>query len=121
MGHPCAEISHIAGAIIQIGLPATLVALDIDAQRVYARFMLIHRRMNAAMSQYTSEPPIVSPCVRNCCLDEHDICMGCRRSVEEIIAWGSASNDERRTILERATQRAQEARARRNRWDLWQR
>jgi predicted Fe-S protein YdhL (DUF1289 family) len=31
---------------------------------------------------------IQSPCVRNCCLNEDDICLGCRRSLSEIIAWG---------------------------------
>jgi len=28
-----------------------------------------------------------SPCVRNCCLDENDICMGCFRSLIEITQW----------------------------------
>jgi hypothetical protein len=63
------------------------------------------------------ESPVASPCVRNCCLDDHDICLGCHRSVQEIMAWGSADNDERRAILERAAQRAQEARGRRTGWD----
>ena len=31
---------------------------------------------------------VESPCVRNCCLDENDICLGCFRTVEEITAWG---------------------------------
>jgi predicted Fe-S protein YdhL (DUF1289 family) len=46
--------------------------------------------------------PVPSPCVRNCCLDDDDICMGCFRSLQEIIAWGSASDDQRRRILEQA-------------------
>jgi len=58
-----------------------------------------------------TEAPIASPCVRNCCLDDQDICLGCHRSVEEIIAWGNASNAERRAILERAAERAREWRA----------
>jgi predicted Fe-S protein YdhL (DUF1289 family) len=43
--------------------------------------------------------------VRNCCLDDNDICLGCFRSVEEITARGGASNDRRRFILDRAAQR----------------
>ena len=31
---------------------------------------------------------VKSPCIRNCCLDENDICLGCFRSVEEITSWG---------------------------------
>ena len=51
---------------------------------------------------------IESPCVRNCCLDENDICMGCYRSVVEIIAWGTASNEERTMILLTTKQRKSE-------------
>lgn len=40
-----------------------------------------------------------SPCVRNCCLDEKDICMGCYRSLEEILNWHQASDDEKNEIL----------------------
>ena len=43
-----------------------------------------------------------SPCVRNCCLDENDVCIGCGRTVEEIIHWGDADNNERLQILETA-------------------
>jgi len=30
---------------------------------------------------------IKSPCVRNCCLDTEDICLGCFRSMDEIMLW----------------------------------
>ena len=49
--------------------------------------------------------PVASPCVRNCCLDERDICLGCGRSLAEITAWSGSSDDQRRAILERATRR----------------
>lgn len=42
---------------------------------------------------------ISSPCVRNCCLDEQDTCLGCGRSIEEIIRWGNASDKEKLQIL----------------------
>lgn len=48
---------------------------------------------------------IPSPCIRNCCLDEDDICMGCFRSLDEIIAWGGADTGGRHGILARAEQR----------------
>ncbi|WP_228729971.1 DUF1289 domain-containing protein [Shewanella avicenniae] len=40
-----------------------------------------------------------SPCVRNCCLDDNDICLGCGRSLTEIRDWHDASNAEKLTIL----------------------
>lgn len=49
---------------------------------------------------------IESPCVRNCCLDQDDICLGCHRSLSEIIAWGSANNEARELILLHAQKRA---------------
>ncbi|VAW53708.1 hypothetical protein MNBD_GAMMA05-1211 [hydrothermal vent metagenome] len=43
--------------------------------------------------------PIESPCVRNCCLDKQDICLGCSRTIEEIIRWGDANDKEKEKIL----------------------
>jgi|HubBroStandDraft_5_1064220.scaffolds.fasta_scaffold1838805_2 predicted Fe-S protein YdhL (DUF1289 family) len=57
--------------------------------------------------------PVPSPCVRNCCLDDDSICLGCFRSMEEIMEWGrvAVGDDRRRVILENARRRreAQEA------------
>ena len=46
-----------------------------------------------------------SPCVRNCCLDQQDICLGCGRSIDEITAWHSAGFEGRRRILQQAQAR----------------
>ncbi len=46
-----------------------------------------------------------SPCVRNCCLDEDDICLGCFRSIDEILQWGSAGEELRQQILSRVKER----------------
>ena len=51
---------------------------------------------------------VESPCVRNCCLNENDVCMGCFRHVDEICEWGSASNQHRRCILNNAALRRKE-------------
>ncbi len=48
---------------------------------------------------------IESPCVRNCCLNEHDICIGCLRTLEEIKEWGQASEQRKREVLEQIKQR----------------
>jgi uncharacterized protein len=36
-----------------------------------------------------------SPCVRNCCLDTEDICLGCFRSIDEIMQWSSVETTPR--------------------------
>jgi predicted Fe-S protein YdhL (DUF1289 family) len=43
--------------------------------------------------------PTASPCVRNCCLNQNDICMGCFRSLNEIVEWSNADNSRREAIL----------------------
>lgn len=48
---------------------------------------------------------IKAPCIKNCCLDEEDICMGCFRHVNEITAWQQASNQKKQQILVCAEQR----------------
>lgn len=57
---------------------------------------------------------LASPCVRNCCLDDHNVCMGCGRALEDIVRWGGASDDEKREILERSRARLAERERRRS-------
>ena len=52
-----------------------------------------------------NEEIILSPCVRNCCLNEKDICLGCFRSMDEICQWSSASEQKKRLILNLAEKR----------------
>ena len=53
-----------------------------------------------------AERPVRSPCVNVCALDEHDLCIGCQRTAEEITRWGRMSNDERRQVIALAHERA---------------
>jgi len=46
-----------------------------------------------------------SPCVSNCCLDEDDICLGCFRHIDEIVAWRSYTSEEKQQITNRCQQR----------------
>lgn len=58
-----------------------------------------HEHMN------NSESNREFPCVRNCCLDTDDICLGCFRSLQEILNWYKADSTERKAILGRAGER----------------
>lgn len=46
-----------------------------------------------------ADAPVPSPCIRRCCLDADDICLGCGRHIQEIIRWHEAGDEERRAIL----------------------
>lgn len=48
---------------------------------------------------------IQSPCVAKCGLNEEDICMGCYRHIDEIVAWGSADDGYKAGVLEKLSVR----------------
>ncbi|RTE64760.1 DUF1289 domain-containing protein [Amphritea opalescens] len=49
-----------------------------------------------------------SPCQRNCCLNEQDICMGCYRTLQEILDWHGSSTAEKEAILALCQERRQQ-------------
>jgi len=60
------------------------------------------------------EVPVASPCVNVCVVDPRGsgICVGCGRTLDEIAAWVSLGNAQRRQVLERLPQRLAALRAR---------
>ena len=50
-----------------------------------------------------------SPCVRNCCLDNNDICVGCYRHLKEITSWQSYSEQEKKQVLTTCQQRREQS------------
>ncbi len=50
-------------------------------------------------------PTIASPCVRNCCLDEKDICLGCFRSLTEIMQWTQVDEETRLEFIKKSKAR----------------
>ena len=54
-----------------------------------------------------AHPEVSSPCVRRCCLTDDDICLGCFRSLEEILRWSESNTSTRQMILEKTRHRHQ--------------
>jgi predicted Fe-S protein YdhL (DUF1289 family) len=50
-------------------------------------------------------PAVPSPCISLCRLDEHKVCKGCLRHVEDIREWRAAPDQRRREIVAQAEQR----------------
>jgi len=50
--------------------------------------------------------PVPSPCVRDCCLGDDLVCLGCFRTLEEIKEWGLVDAERQRIILHNARQRS---------------
>ena len=51
---------------------------------------------------------VPSPCIRNCTLNEEDLCVGCLRTLDEITNWQSATDEQRLQILENVAERRRE-------------
>ncbi|UZE97041.1 DUF1289 domain-containing protein [Alkalimarinus alittae] len=51
------------------------------------------------MQPHSKEQQLINPCIRNCCLDDGDICLGCFRTLEEILAWRSLTLEQRTLVL----------------------
>ena len=48
---------------------------------------------------------VESPCIRNCCLNNNDTCLGCFRSLTEITQWTLVDNKTKQLFLDNATER----------------
>jgi predicted Fe-S protein YdhL (DUF1289 family) len=52
--------------------------------------------------------PVPSPCVSLCKMDlERRYCMGCMRTIPEIVAWGKADDDYKRAVWAQLREREQ--------------
>ncbi|MDT8371935.1 MAG: DUF1289 domain-containing protein [Gammaproteobacteria bacterium] len=48
---------------------------------------------------------IASPCIRHCCLANNDMCIGCLRTMDEVVQWSQASDKLKSEIMHRVEQR----------------
>ncbi len=48
----------------------------------------------------TAPVPILTPCIGICTLRADGLCAGCLRTGNEIAAWGSMSDSEKRQLME---------------------
>jgi len=51
---------------------------------------------------------LASPCIRICCLDDENVCLGCFRTLDEIKDWTSTDNPGRALVLQNCAQRREE-------------
>jgi uncharacterized protein len=54
------------------------------------------------MSADTPAPPVTSPCVRLCTLNDDDVCVGCGRTLDDIKGWMAMPNPDKQACVERA-------------------
>ena len=55
----------------------------------------------------SSAAPVPSPCVSVCRMDDRSgLCLGCFRTIDEIMVWGRQSDRERRVVWQQIVHRA---------------
>ncbi|WP_390378414.1 DUF1289 domain-containing protein [Alteromonas sp. MTD1] len=42
-----------------------------------------------------------SPCIAQCKLNDEDVCIGCKRTIEEIVNWRSFSIEQKKGVFTR--------------------
>jgi len=74
------------------------------------RYLLLNKYYRSEISVQTQEPKelIKNPCVGVCCLDEHDLCIACKRSGIEIAEWGIYDQSEKKAVLIKIAERYKE-------------
>ena len=53
----------------------------------------------STLSSPELQTPVPSPCISLCEMDKQTgLCRGCLRTIDEIVAWGGASDDVKRAV-----------------------
>lgn len=48
---------------------------------------------------------VLSPCIKICRMDINDLCIGCRRTRDEIGNWSGYTNEQKQEILDKTSYR----------------
>jgi hypothetical protein len=60
---------------------------------------------------------VESPCIRNCCLNHQEVCLGCFRTLHEITQWTYLDTSEKQAVIECASARKKEHDEKFNAWN----
>jgi len=51
---------------------------------------------------------IDKPCIKKCCLNEDDVCLGCFRTFDDMVQWHKSNIEEKTKMLKMAKERKRE-------------
>jgi predicted Fe-S protein YdhL (DUF1289 family) len=66
-------------------------------------------RLTAKINGNDADQDIKSPCIRQCCLDTDDVCVGCYRTITEIMDWHQSTQNQKKDILIRCLLRKKQS------------
>lgn len=55
--------------------------------------------LNMNEGEENTNSQYASPCIRHCCLNADDICLGCYRALDEILDWSASDDEGKKEIL----------------------
>lgn len=61
--------------------------------------------VNANSTSPAGIPPVASPCIRHCTLNDQDVCIGCGRTLADITGWTKMTEPEKAQCVARAAER----------------
>ncbi|WP_428355084.1 DsbA family protein [Methyloprofundus sp.] len=101
------EHRHFSQQLVANSFPSLRLALDsetytipIDYNVISPTLDIIHQRLNSHQNDV-----VESPCIRDCRLNDQDVCLGCFRQLNEITNWAYCDNAEKQAVLDQAAQR----------------
>ena len=72
-----------------------------------AQLKLALGKLRNGRSQAERAQPVASPCISVCKMnDARGLCIGCMRTIDEIAAWSTMSDAERRAVWQTLPERA---------------
>ena len=85
---------------LRLVLKSEIYTIPIDYTEIDPTLNQINKLLNSHRKS-----AIESPCIRQCCLNDEDICLGCFRLLDEITNWSYCNDSEKLAILQHAAQR----------------
>lgn len=101
------EHRHFARQLGVSSYPSLRLVLDSEIHTIAVNYTDTKPAVEQINQLYNSQQKVSleSPCIKNCSLNDDDMCLGCFRLMDEITHWAYCNKAEQQAILDRAAQR----------------
>lgn len=101
------EHRHFARQLGVSSYPSLRLVLDAEIYAIPVSYTDTAPAMEIINQQCNNQKKVtlISPCIKNCRLNDGDMCVGCFRLVDEITRWAYCDETKQQAILDRAAQR----------------
>ena len=101
------EHRHFARQLGVSSYPSLRLVLDAEIYTIPVNYTDTEPAVELIKQLCNSQKKVTveSPCIKNCCLNDDDMCLGCFRLMDEITQWAYCDETEQQAILDRAAQR----------------